>query len=140
VPFGGSEHDWAALELAARLAASGGAALRLLGVVDEAAGEDASRVLAGASLVLQRIAGIAAEPVLAPRDPSELAAATAGAGLLVVGLSARWQSEELGTARLALVRQAGVPALLVRRGVRPGLFAPRESATRFTWAPAAGRS
>ena len=140
VPFGGSEHDWAALELAARLASSRGAALRLLGVVDEAEGEDASRVLAGASLVLQRIVGIAAEPVLASRDPEALAAAAADAALLVVGLSTRWQADGLGAARLALVQQAGRPTLLVRRGIRPGLFAPRESATRFTWASGPGRA
>ena len=138
VPFGGSEHDWAALELAARLASSRGTALRLLGVEDDAQGDDASRVLAGASLVLQRIVGIAAEPVLTSRDPSAMAAAAAGAGLLVVGLSTRWQADELGTARLELVRQAAIPTLLVRRGIRPGLFAPRESATRFTWAPTPG--
>ena len=62
VPFGGSEHDWAALELAARLASSAALRSACSGSSTTRQGEDASRVLAGASLVLQRIVGIAAEP------------------------------------------------------------------------------
>ena len=42
VPFGGAEHDWAALELGAWLAASTGAPLRLLGATDRARGGRAS--------------------------------------------------------------------------------------------------
>ena len=66
VPFGGAEHDWAALELGAWLAASTGAPLRLLGAAGEGEGEDdASRLLATASLLVQRFVGVAAEPLLA---------------------------------------------------------------------------
>ena len=60
------------------------------------------------------------------------------AGLLVIGLSPRWRSEGLGATRLAVVRGAGPPSLLVRRGLRPGGLAPRESLTRFTWTLAGG--
>jgi hypothetical protein len=61
VPFGGDEHDWAALEVAAWLAAATGATLRLLGsAADAAQGSDASRLLANASLAVQQLAGVAA--------------------------------------------------------------------------------
>src|SRR3712207_3945565 len=42
VPFGGAEHDWAALELGAWLASQTGAPLRMLGAAGE--GDDATRV------------------------------------------------------------------------------------------------
>ena len=54
-------------------------------------------------------------------------------GLVVVGISPRWRHEGIGAARRALVRDARPPVLLVHRGPRPGLLAPRESRTRFTW-------
>ena len=53
--------------------------------------------------------------------------------MLVVGLSTRWPQEGVGAARLALVTSARARVLLVRRGMRPGGLAPRESLTRFTW-------
>ena len=68
VPFGAAGHDWAALELGAWLARTTGAPLRLVGVADRRRrGRDASRLLADASLIVQRTAGIVAEPVLAGR-------------------------------------------------------------------------
>jgi DNA-binding SARP family transcriptional activator len=134
VPFGGAWHDWAALELAAWTARSTDAPLRLIGAVadrgDEAA--DASRLLADASLILQRTAGIVAEPLLAPPGRGVLAAAE-GAGLLVVGFSDRWRQEGLGRVRGALVAAPPAPTVLVRRGPRPGGLAPPETITRFGW-------
>src|SRR5207247_2738838 len=65
VPFGGGREEWAALELAAWIARSHGLQLRLLGTEADESRRDASRMLAGASLALQRFAGIAAEPVIA---------------------------------------------------------------------------
>ena len=67
VPFGGGEHDWAALELGAWLASATGAPLRLVGTrADPGSGRrDASRLLADASLAVQRVVGVDAEPVLA---------------------------------------------------------------------------
>ena len=50
-----------------------------------------------------------------------------------VGISPRWRHEGIGAARRALVRDARPPVLLVHRGPRPGVLAPRESRTRFTW-------
>ncbi len=65
VPFGGAEHDWAALELGSWIAAARGAPLKLLGAsAENGEGRDASRLLANASLVVQQLAGITAEPVL----------------------------------------------------------------------------
>jgi DNA-binding SARP family transcriptional activator len=135
VPFGGGEHDWAAVELGAWLAAATGERLRLAGTRAGAGrgGRDASRLLADASVAVQRLAGVTAEPVLADAGPDGLAAAAAEAGAVVVGLSPRWRDEGLGEARAALVRGSGRPVLVVRRGLRPSGIAPRESATRFTW-------
>src|SRR5262245_9450183 len=61
VPFGAAEHDWAALELGAWIAGATGAALRLVGAAagDPVDGRDASRLLADASLIVQRTAGVA---------------------------------------------------------------------------------
>jgi DNA-binding SARP family transcriptional activator len=69
VPFGGGEHDWAALELGARLAVSMSAPLRLVGTTaDQGSGRrDASRLLADASLALKRVVGVTAVPLLADR-------------------------------------------------------------------------
>ncbi len=133
VPFGGGEHDWAALELGASLASSTGAPLRLVGTrADSRSGRrDASRLLADASLAVQRVVEVDAAPLLA--DPDELVHAVEGAGLVVVGISPRWRSDGVGAARRALVRDARSPVLVVHRGPRPGLLAPNESRTRFSW-------
>ncbi len=134
VPFGGAEHDWAALELGAWLAASTGAPLRLLGAAAEGeGGDDASRLLATASLLVQRFVGVAAEPLLAEPGREGLTEAAAGAGLLVIGLSDRWREEGLGPVRREIAAAAPAPILFVRRGLRAGALAPRTDVTRFTW-------
>ena len=142
-PFGGVDHDWSAIELAAWLAGSLRTTLRLVGTeADDALGRrDASRLLARASLLVQQVVGIVTEPVLAPAGTEGVLDAAAGARLLVVGLSSRWRAEGVGTARAALAARAPVPTLFVRRGLRPGGIAPSETLTRFTWtlASAAGQ-
>jgi DNA-binding SARP family transcriptional activator len=134
VPFVGVAHDWAAVELGAWIAGAAGVTLQLAGTAAEPADgrRDASRLLASASLVVQRALGVAAEPMLVPVGGDGLAAAAREAGLVVVGLSDRWSKVGLGTARLALA-ESRQPVLLVRRGLRPGGLAPRHSLTRFTW-------
>jgi DNA-binding SARP family transcriptional activator len=132
VPFGAAHHDWAALELGAWLARAHGAPLRLLGSV-AGASRDSSRLLADASLIVQRTAGVAAEPLLTEPGTRGVLAAAESARLLVVGFSDRWQREGLGATRLSIAEEAGSPVLLVRRGPRPGGLAPSESRTRFTW-------
>jgi hypothetical protein len=135
VPFGGAEHDWAAVELGAWFAHATHSALRLAGAeaVPERSRRDASRLLAHGALAVQRVLGISAEPLLVPPGEDGMLEASGDAGLLVVGLSTRWYGEGLGRARLKLAREAAPPTLLVRRGVRPGGLAPSPALTRFTW-------
>lgn len=135
VPFGGGEHDWAAVEQAAWVAAAAGAPLRIVGTkADPRHGQrDASRLLADASLAVQRVIGVAAEPLLAEPSEEALVAAVDPATLVVVGISPRWRREGIGAVRRVLVGTARPPLLLVHRGPRPSGLAPRESRTRFTW-------
>jgi DNA-binding SARP family transcriptional activator len=135
VPFGGAEHDWAAVELGAWLARATDERLRLAGAaaVPEHGRRDASRLLSHGALAVQRVLGISAEPLLTPPGEEGMLEASRDAGLLVVGLSTRWHREGLGQARLRLAREATPPTLLVRRGLRPGGLAPPASLTRFTW-------
>jgi DNA-binding SARP family transcriptional activator len=135
VPFGGAEHEWAAMEIGAWLARAGDAPLRLVGTTSdpEAGRRDASRLLATASLVLQRAAGITAEPALVRAGAEGVIEAARDAGVIVVGLPDRWRQQGLEGARMAVARGAVSPVLLVRGGVRPGGLAPSESLTRYTW-------
>ena len=131
VPFAGAEHDWTAIELGAWLAGSWQVPLRIAGPAVEG-GRDSSRLLASASLAVQRALGVAAEPLLVEAGASALVEASRSAAIAVVGLSDRWRKDGLGPTRSALVG-AGRPALLVRKGLRPGGLAPAENLTRFTW-------
>jgi DNA-binding SARP family transcriptional activator len=133
VPFGGVDHDWSAVEIAAWLARSLEVPLRLVGTEDSGERRDASRLLARASLVIQTAVGILAEPALVPAGPTALVGTLADASALVMGLSERWRGEGVGSARLEVVAAATVPTLLVRNGLRPGGLAPPETMTRFTW-------
>jgi hypothetical protein len=135
VPFGGAEHDWTAVELAAWTARASGAPIRLLGTAaaPRRGRRDASRLLARASLLIQQVIGIETEPLLVPPGGEGVLAAAEQGGMLVLGLSTRWRAEGLGETRLEIVRASGIPTLLVRRGLRPGGLAPEGSMTRFTW-------
>jgi DNA-binding SARP family transcriptional activator len=132
VPFVGAEHDWTAVELGAWLADTLGTPLQLAGPREGSGGRDSSRLLASASLAVQRVYQVAAEPLLVEAGTEGVVQAASSVGIAVVGLSDRWRTEALGVARLALVA-SGRPALLVRRGLRPGGLAPRQALTRFTW-------
>jgi DNA-binding SARP family transcriptional activator len=131
VPFAGAEHDWSAVEFGAWMARNQDVPLRLAG--PEEHGRDASRLLARASLAIQRALGVAAEPVLVEPGPDGLIEAAEDAALVVLGLSDRWRTEGLGSVRSALATRARPPVVLLRRGPRPGGLAPPESYTRFTW-------
>jgi DNA-binding SARP family transcriptional activator len=135
IPFGGAEHDWAAVELGAWFARAHNAPLQLAGAaaVPERGRRDASRLLSHGALAVQRVLGISAEPLLTTPGEEGMLEASRDARLLVVGLSTRWHREGLGPARLRLAREATPPTLLVRRGLRPGGLAPPASLTRFTW-------
>jgi DNA-binding SARP family transcriptional activator len=131
VPFTGTEHDWSAIELGAWLAGTWQVPLRLAGPAVEG-GKDASRLLASASLAVQRALGIAAEPLLVEPGPEHLVAAADAGAISVVGLSERWRAEGIGSARAALAA-SGRSTILVRKGLRPGGLAPPQNLTRFTW-------
>jgi hypothetical protein len=135
VPFGGGEHDWAAVELGAWLATATGERLRLAGAQSDPrhGGRNASGLLADASLAVQRLVGVAAEPALVESSSSGLVNAAEGASAVVVGLSPRWRHDGLGEVRRALVADAGCPVVVVHRGLRPSGIAPRDTTTRFTW-------
>jgi nucleotide-binding universal stress UspA family protein len=111
--------------------------VRLAGASVGPGGRDASRLLANASLAIQRGLGIDAEPVIVEPTPQALVAAAREAGVVVCGLSDRWRRDGLGSARSALASAATAPVLLVRRGLRPGTLAPPAGETRFTWTVAA---
>jgi len=135
VPFGAGEHDWAAVELGARLALGEGATLRLAGTAadEDVARRDASLSLADASLAVQYALGVLSEPVLLGPEEGSLLEAATSAGVVVAGVSDRWQKEGLGSFRRTLALEASVPVLFVRRGPRPGGLAPRAAVTRYTW-------
>ena len=135
VGFGGSEHDWAAVELGAWLAASTDKPLRLLALrrADTTEPADATRLLAAASIAVQGAVGIDAEPLLVEPGPEALITAAQDAHALVLGLSPGWRRRGLGAVRSALARDLDAPLLLVHRGPRPGGLAPSASKTRFTW-------
>ena len=136
VPMGGYEQEWAAVELGAWIAGALGRPLVLLGTTadSDAQKRDASRLLVNTSLALQRAFEITATAELVPAGAQAIIDASEEASLLVVGLPDRWRHDGLGTARVAVATRAHVPTLLVCHGPRPGVLAPRESHTRFTWA------
>jgi DNA-binding SARP family transcriptional activator len=130
-PFGGLEHDWSAIEIAARLAGALRTSLRLLGTeADPALGRrDASRLLARASLLVQQVVGIVTEPMLVPAGREGVLDGARDARLLVIGLSERWRTEGIGSVRLSVAEGANAPTLFVRGSGRT----PAETMTRFTW-------
>ena len=134
VPFGGSDHDWAALELGAWLSAATDVPLSLFG----AAGSDAetsevSQLLGDASMLVQQFAGISAAPLLSEPGKHAIMRSAAESSLVVVGLSSDWRREGLGVTRTALAESGETPVLFVRRGTRPGTLAPATDVTNFGW-------
>ncbi|MGA2163468.1 MAG: cation:proton antiporter [Solirubrobacteraceae bacterium] len=137
VPFGGAEHDWAALELGSWLSSATGAPLKLLGAGGQSEdGKSVTRMLADAGLLVQQSTGIATEPLVIAGGREGIVAAATGAGLLVIGLSERWRREGLGPTRSEIAKAAPAPVLFVRRGTRAGLFAQRDNVTQFNWSRA----
>jgi DNA-binding SARP family transcriptional activator len=131
VPFAGGADDWAAVEIAALLARARDEELRVIGV--RGAARDASRLLADASLAVQRLVGIDAVPHLVEPGADTIAEAAGDAAAILLGLPPRWRTDGLGDVRTSLIARAGPPVLLVHRGIRPGALAPPAAATRFSW-------
>jgi class 3 adenylate cyclase len=135
VPFAGTEHDWAALELATTIAASTGASLVLTGSNAPSAGDesDASRLLAAASLIVQQIGGLIAEPLLIPRGADAVVEAAASASHVLTGVPADYELRGIGSTRREVARRVGTTVTLVRRGARSGVISADRDVTRFSW-------
>jgi len=136
VPFGGSDHDWAAIEIGSKLADAHDASLRLVGVAQEATRRSAADALSAAAVAVQSISGLNVETTLVESGGVDVIAAAQDAGMLVIGLSARWREEGLGSVREQIAAEADAATLFVRRGSRAGLIAPNESMTQFGWSSA----
>ena len=76
---------------------------------------------------------VSTEHALVPRGTAPILAAAEEATALVLSCIDSWRQEGVGDSRLELARDATVPVLLVRRGLRPGGLAPNAALTRFTW-------
>jgi DNA-binding SARP family transcriptional activator len=123
VAFGGGREEWPALELGAWLARAHNRPLKLLGTEADDVRRDASRALAGASLALQRFAGVTVLTALIPPGPGAITGAAVVCSL---------PRAELDTTRQALLA-ASFPVLLVHGGLRPSGLAPAETRTRYRW-------
>ena len=135
VPFAGTEHDWAALELATTIAASTGASLVLTGSNAPSGGDegDASRLLAAASLIVQQIGGLIAEPLLIPRGADAVVEAAANASHVLTGVPADYELRGIGTTRREVARRVRTTMTFVRRGARSGVISADRDVTRFSW-------
>lgn len=134
VPFGGADHDWAALEIAALVAASSGAPMKLVGASGAAGdGRDASGLLAGAAQAVQQLSGVRVEPILVKPGPESILSVAEGARLLVIGLSERWREEGLGEVRAHVARNASAPTVFVRSGGERSFLRTTSGATRVAW-------
>ena len=102
-------------------------ALRLVGAATSPDGRDASRLLAHASIAVQRALGVPAEPVLVDPHPEALVEAASGAGVVVVGLTDRWRRDG-ARSRPHGARDAGDRA----GGARPSWRSVRAASRRAT--------
>ncbi len=136
VPFAGTDHDWAALELAATLAAGANVPLVLTGSNAGPTGEegDASRLLATASLIVQQIAGLIAEPLLIPRGADAVVEAAMDASHVITGVPPDYAERGIGNTRREIARRIPTTMTLVRRGERSGVISTDRDVTRFSWA------
>jgi len=135
VPFAGTEHDWAALELATTIAGANGSSLVLTGSNAPSGGDDgdASRLLAAASLIVQQISGLIAEPLLIPRGADAVVEAAASASHVITGVPADYELRGIGSTRREVARRVGTTVTLVRRGARSGVISADRDVTRFSW-------
>ena len=134
VPFGGADHDWAALEIAALVAGSTGAPMKLVGAAGSPDdGRDASGLLAGAAQAVQQLSGVRVEPILVKPGPESILSVAEGARLLVIGLSERWREEGLGEVRAFVARNASAPTVFVRSGGERSFLRATSGATRMAW-------
>ena len=134
-PFGGADHDWSAIELAAWLA---GRSRPRCGSSEPRPTTNAAAAMPAGYSPAPRYSSSrwsASSPSRSSSPPGKdgVLEQPHDARLLVIGLSDRWRTEGIGPARAAVAASARVPTLFVRRGLRPGGIAPSETLTRFTW-------
>jgi class 3 adenylate cyclase len=132
VPFSGSDHDWVALELASHLARTLEAPIILVGSrsASNPVDEDASRLLASASLVVQQLTRIVPEPLLLPPGAGPLLQHLKPSSHLITGVPVDLEERGLGKARTELFRSCAA-ATFVRSPTDAN--ARRRTATRFSW-------
>jgi class 3 adenylate cyclase len=132
VPFSGSDHDWAALELASRLAKALEVQIVLIGNDSPSASmdEDASRLLASASLVVQQLTHLVPEPLLLPPGARALLQHVKPSNHLITGVPMDLDRRGLGDARTELLGDHTGALTFVRAARHAG---GREPVTRFSW-------
>jgi Kef-type K+ transport system membrane component KefB len=136
VPFGGGDHDWAALELGAWLAAATEVPLRLCGAAREEDVPRVQRLVDDAAALVRVYAGVETDCTVIRPGLAGLTRGVQGASMLMMGLSERWRDEGIGDVRAELANATTVPLIFVRRGLRAGALAPAGDVTRFTWSRA----
>ena len=123
VPFGGAEHDWAALELGAWIASATGAPLKLLGAAGHTDEGDVTRLLADAGCSSSSTPASRpsrSSPTGRARHPRGGRGRRAARDRALRALA----REGLGPTRSEIARAAPAPVLFVRRGVRPARSRP----------------
>lgn len=132
VPFSGAANDWAALQTSTMLARHLDARLVLLGVeAGTGDAEDASRLLATASLLAQQLANTVPEPVLIPPGLEAVLGELSRDTHLVTGTPDDFESRGLGSTRLGILAAAPGAVTYVRSGSGGGDDHP--STTRYAW-------
>ena len=139
VPFGGAEHDWAALELGAWLASATGVPLTAARRrrPDRRARAGLTRCSATPACSCSSTPASRAEPVVAeprPRGRARGRRRRRPARGRAVRALARGGPRARPAPRSPARRPR--PVLFVRRGTRPGALAPRGDVTRFSWSGA----
>ncbi len=137
VPFGGADHDWAALELATVVARVAGVGVKLVGASrGDSDSRSISRLLASASLAVQQLSGVVVETQLTEPGAAGVLSAATGASALMVGLSTRWREEGIGEVRQYIAQHASILTVLVRSGGARSFLRTEGSATRVAWSRA----
>jgi class 3 adenylate cyclase len=137
VPFSGAANDWAALQTSTLLARHLDARLVLLGVeADDSDSDDASRLLATASLLAQQLADTTPEPMLISPGPEAVLGELTADSHMVTGTPDDFESRGLGSTRLGILAAAPGAVTYVRSGSSGRDGYP--SATRYDWTLTAG--
>ena len=126
VPFTGADHDWSAVEIGVWIAQATGCSLRIAGPAEP--DHDSSRLLASASLAIQRGYGVAVSSTLVEPSPEALSAAAHDAAMVVAGLSDRWKARVSVPPERRWSPDAVSPSCWCEAGFGP-VDSPREPAT-----------